>query len=240
MTRQQHLLIVEDDVSVRSLISAFLEKENFRVTTASDANEAQSLLNKTSFDMVLIDLGLPDEDGLVIARKLKARSDVPIVFVTQRADDGSKLAGLEMGGDDYITKPFNPKELVARIRNILRRKGGDHGGASQAQVFSFGDWRIDLARRQLLDTGSGEVTLTRAEFDLLAALVLANGRVLSRDFLIDAISSHSEDISDRTVDVLVSRVRKKLEDDEKPPRIIITIPTLGYRLGVLANEIVDI
>jgi two-component system, OmpR family, torCAD operon response regulator TorR len=236
MTRQQHLLVVEDDVSIQSLMSAFLEKENFRVSTASDAAEAQSLLNKMSFDMVLIDLGLPDEDGLVIARKLKARSDIPIVFVTQRDDDDSKLAGLEMGGDDYITKPFNPKELVARIRNILRRKGGDgDGSAPRSQVFSLGDWRIDLDRRQLFGS-TGEVTLTRAEFDLLAALVLANGRVLSRDFLIDAVSSHSEDVSDRTVDVLVSRIRKKMGDDQKHSRIIVTIPTLGYRLGVSATE----
>lgn len=237
MSREANLLIVEDEPSVSSLLSAYLEQEGFQVTCAGTASDALKLFGQKSFDLVLLDLGLPDEDGLVVARQLRARAQTPIIFVTQRANDMDRITGLEMGGDDYVTKPFNPRELTARIRNVLRRgSGGAKVPAKNKSSFRFSGWQLDLERRELSHDEKGQANLTRAELDLLAALVQANGRYLSRDFLIDAISQNADGASSKTVDVLVSRLRRKIESDPKSPELVVTVPGYGYKLGVAVES----
>ena len=230
MSKLPHLLVVEDDPAVQSLTTAFLETEGFQVTAVESAAETHASLQTATYDLILLDLGLPDEDGLVVARQIRSKSEVPIIFVTNRSDDADKIAALEMGGDDYVTKPFNPKELSARIKSVLRRTGSLGRNSPDAIMMKFGNWQLDLEGRQLLDRGNIETQLTRAEFDLVSALVSASGRVLSRDQLLDAISQ-GEEVTDRTVDVLVSRIRKKIEQDRSNPQIIVTVPGIGYRLG---------
>ncbi|MGH1419055.1 MAG: response regulator transcription factor [Hyphomicrobiaceae bacterium] len=230
---KHHLLVVEDDPAIRALIIAFLEKENYRVSGAATAAAAEKKINKFGFDLIVLDLGLPDEDGLVVARKLRARSYTPIIFVTQREDRETKLAALDLGGDDYLTKPFDPHELAARIRNILRRAHLASDNAVRGSIIRFSDLELDLDRRSLVAFDGDSIDLTRAEFDLLAALVHARSRVLSRDRLLDAISScQSDETSERLVDVLISRLRRKLEPQGKPWQLIRTVPGVGYQLGV--------
>lgn len=233
MSKQARLLVVEDDAAVRALLVAYLEKDDYRVDGAPTAADAEKLLQSCDYAMVLLDLGLPDEDGLVVARRLRARSTVPIVFVTERSADADKIAALELGGDDYLTKPFNPRELSARVRNILSRAGGQLPSARSEEAISIGGWRLDLGKRVLEDGGGKTLTLTRAEYDILRSLVMAKGRVLSREALLDAISStRSDDVSDRTIDVLISRLRRKMESDPKSPQVILTVPGVGYRLNL--------
>lgn len=230
MQQRARLLIVEDEPSVRALLSAYLEAENFSVVEAASAQEAIRNFQSQRVDLVLLDLELPDEDGLVVARQLRAKSDVPIIFVTQRDDDTTRIAGLEIGGDDYVTKPFNARELLARIRNILKRSGHGQQGQEDRTRWAFSDLVLDEARRSLTRENGDEVSLTGAEFDLLTALVRANGRVLSRDFLLDAVRQGADEAQPKLVDVLVSRLRKKIEPGS-PPTLIVTVKGHGYKLG---------
>lgn len=232
MQHRPKLLVVEDEPSVRALLSAYLEAENFSVLEAPTAQDAIRTFQSQRVDLVLLDLELPDEDGLVVARQLRAKSDVPIIFVTQRDDDMMRIAGLELGADDYVTKPFNARELLARIRNVLKRSGREGSPSSDdTALWSFSDLTLDEARRSLIRNGEDEVSLTGAEFDLLTALVRANGRVLSRDFLLDAVRQGTDEAQPKLVDVLVSRLRKKIES-ANPPKLIVTVKGHGYKLGV--------
>jgi two-component system torCAD operon response regulator TorR len=169
---------------------------------------------------------------VVVARRIRASSTIPLVFVTQRAADADKIAGLEMGADDYVTKPFNPRELSARVRNILARTDRSRSRQGQDDVVRFGKWVLDLGRYTLMDPASNAVTLTRAEFDVLKALLLAGGRAVTRQMLLDAIGQKNPESSDRAIDVLVSRLRRKLETGEGSPALIITVLGVGYRIGV--------
>jgi two-component system, OmpR family, torCAD operon response regulator TorR len=236
MSRRPRLLMVEDDPAILSLFGAYLEKEGYQVVGAATAASAEALVKKQEFDLILLDLGLPDEDGLVVARRIRASSTVPLVLVTQRSADADKIAGLELGADDYVTKPFNPRELSARIRNILAR--ADRGASRQVleDVVRFGGWTLDLGRYTLTDGGGNAVPLTRAEFDVLKALLQASGRAVTREMLLDAIRARNTEGSDRAIDVLVSRLRRKLESGEGPPTIIITVLGVGYRIGVPVNR----
>jgi two-component system torCAD operon response regulator TorR len=190
------------------------------------------MVKKQEFDLILLDLGLPDEDGLVVARRIRASSTTPLVFVTQRASDADKIAGLELGADDYVTKPFNPRELSARVRNILAR--ADRSGSRQGpeDLVRFGEWVLDLGRYTLRDGAGNAVPLTRAEFDVLKALLLASGRAVTREMLLDAIRPKNPEGSDRAIDVLVSRLRRKLESGDGRPTVIVTVLGVGYRIGV--------
>jgi two-component system torCAD operon response regulator TorR len=233
MSTQIRLLVVEDDPALRALLIAYLEKDNYRVEGASTAAEAEKLLGSRHYAMILLDLGLPDEDGLVVARRLRTKSTVPIIFVTQRSGDADRIIGLEMGADDYIVKPFNPRELSARVRNILNRTSPMARDAQTEAPIAIGSWRLDLGKRLLRDGEGKQLAITRAEFDILRSLSAVKGRVQSRDALLDAIgSSSSDDVSDRTIDVLISRLRKKIEADPRSPRIILTVPGVGYRLDL--------
>jgi len=232
MSRRPRLLVVEDDPAILALFVAYLEKDGYQVAGAATAASAEAMVKKQEFDLILLDLGLPDEDGLVVARRLRASSTTPLVFVTQRASDADKIAGLELGADDYVTKPFNPRELSARVRNILAR--ADRSGSRQGpeDLVRFGEWVLDLGRYTLRDGGGSTVPLTRAEFDVLKALLLASGRAVTREMLLDAIRPKNPEGSDRAIDVLVSRLRRKLESGDGRATVIVTVLGVGYRIGV--------
>ena len=225
--KNSHILLVEDDELTRNLLKAYLEKEAFTVSTASDGQEMIALLDRENFDLVFLDLNLPDEDGLSLARRLRAKSAVPLIVLTSRQSQQDRIAALEIGADDYVTKPFDPLELVLRARNLLGRSGGPSDAATNDSR-SFAGWTLNLDARILINDSGAVVSLTRTEFNLLAAMAAAPRRVLSRDHLLDAIARGSDSPSDRTVDVTVSRLRRKIERDPRSPGIIVTVPGLGY------------
>lgn len=235
MGRDYHVLVLEDEPATRALLASLLEAEGYRVTPAELGAQALDLIARYNFDLILLDLNLPDEDGLFIARELRAKSDVGIIMLTSRKEDIDRVIGLEMGADDYVTKPFFPRELVARVKNLLRRlapaRGTRRDPAAGREVRRFDGWAMDLARRTLTNPQEREIGLTRAEFDLLTALVNSAGRVLSRDQLLDAIGSQFWTPVDRTIDVLVSRLRRKMEVDPKSPTIILTSHGYGYKFA---------
>jgi two-component system torCAD operon response regulator TorR len=232
MASHHRILLVEDDPSVRALLSAYLIKEGFEVSEAENARQFHSQFSRERIDLVLLDLNLPDEDGFVLARSLRQKSAVPMIMVTSREQTDDRIHGLEMGADDYVSKPFDPRELIARIRSLLRRSQTGGMCVRAANSRTFADYVIDLDRHLLSRSDGRPVRLTRAEFDLLAALALADGRVLSRDQLIDAVSRRDEPPLDRTIDVIISRLRRKIEDDPRRPEILVTVPAYGYRLRV--------
>jgi DNA-binding response OmpR family regulator len=222
------LLIVEDDASFGMIMAAYLDAGGYETTRVMNGREVFGRLERGRYDMILLERNLPDEDGLSIMRSLRARSDVPIVIVSARHGTSDRLAALEMGADDYIIKPFEPRELVARVRNIIRRyRGTDR----KTNLFRFAGWELDVDRHALRN-GSGQSTvLTPAEFDLLLALAKNRGHVMSRGQLIDAIVHTEPPESERAVDVLMSRLRKKIEQDADDPKILLTIRGHGYRLA---------
>ncbi|MCC7166845.1 MAG: response regulator transcription factor [Rhodospirillales bacterium] len=230
MNGASHILIVEDDLFVQSLLAAFLEKEGFRASRASSGKEMLAMLDQVPVDLVLLDLNLPDEDGLTLARLIRARSRLPIVVLTAREGRDSRLAALEIGADDYLVKPFDPEELALRLRNLLSRtKGGglaERQGADSKAV-RFEGFTLDLANRSLTAPDGQAIALSPGEYNLMAALARAPGRVLSRGHLLDAVSRSEESPTERLIDVLVSRLRKKTNRRD----LIATVPGLGYRFG---------
>jgi DNA-binding response OmpR family regulator len=222
------LLIVEDDAAFGMIMAAYLDAAGYQTVRVTRGREAFGRLDRGRFDIVLLDLNLPDEDGLAIMRSLRARSDVPIVIVSGRKGAADRIAALEMGADDYVIKPFEPRELVARVSNILRRC---RRSESKRTVFRFAGWELDVDRHVLRARGGKPAVLTPAEFDLLLALVRHRGLVMSRAQLIDAIVHADPPESDRAIDVLISRIRKKIERDADNPTILLTIRGHGYRLA---------
>ncbi|MDA1091204.1 MAG: response regulator transcription factor [Proteobacteria bacterium] len=236
MPNNKHLLIVEDDELVQSLLAAYMQNEGFKVSIASTGKEMLACIDSETIDLVLLDLGLPDEDGLVLARQVRARSSLPIIVVTARKDQKNRLAALKIGADDYLTKPFDPEELSLRVRNILGR--ADDGDTSteealreRTEIFKFQGWVLDAGGHILTGPDGDKVSLTRAEFNLLCALAKAPNRVLSRDYLLDAVSQDADAPTDRLIDVLISRVRKKIEPNPKKPEIITTVVGCGYKFS---------
>ncbi|NQU61508.1 MAG: response regulator transcription factor [Rhodospirillales bacterium] len=232
---KKHLLIVEDDELVQSLLAAYMQNEDFKVSLAATGKEMLACIDSETIDLVLLDLGLPDEDGLVLARQVRARSSLPIIVLTARKEQKDRLAALEIGADDYLTKPFDPEELVLRVRNLLGRS--ESGATNEAlkertEIFKFEGWTLDAGGHSLTGPKDKNVSLTRAEFNLLASLARAPNRVLSRDYLLDAVSQDADAPTDRLIDVLVSRVRKKIEKNPKKPEIITTVIGCGYKFSV--------
>ena len=217
---------------VQSLLAAYLEDEGFAVSCALTGGEMRAVLNREAIHLILLDLTLPDEDGLVLARQVRARSTVPIIVLTARRGQDDRLAALDIGADDYMTKPFDPRELILRIRNLLGRSGGD---ALEVSVLRFEGWVLDVAGRSLAAPDGRDVALTPGEFNLLAALAKAANRVLSRGFLLDAVSQDADLPSDRMIDVYVSRLRRKIEANPGKPRLIVTIPGHGYKLAATTS-----
>ncbi len=188
---KQRLLIVEDDEMVQSLLSAYLQRENFLISLASTGKEMLACADSEKLDLILLDLGLPDEDGLTLTRQIRARSNIPIIVLTARLGKSDRLAALEVGADDYMTKPYDPEELILRIRNLLGRttvQNGTSEASSLQETYRFAGWSMDLAARTLSNPTKDQVLFTRAEFNLMAALAKAPNRVLSRAHLLDAIS----------------------------------------------------
>lgn len=225
-----HALVIDDDRGVRSLIRRVLEADGFEVDEADDEATVAALTRDHAYGIITLDLGLASGSGLDIARRLRARSNTPIIMVTARSDVMDRVIGLEVGADDYITKPFHVRELLARVHSVLRRvsqKSPPPADAAGEEVFSIGDLRL-FAERNLLLAGDGrEVRLTACELKCLAALARAGGRALSRDTLLDAIHGSGSGAFDRAVDSLITRLRKKLPDGT-----IRTARSLGYQIGV--------
>ncbi len=228
------VLLVEDDQLTQSLLKSYLEKESFVVSTACDAKEMSRFLKAQQFALLLLDLGLPDEDGLVLIRQIRMVSDIPIVVITSRADQTDRISALEMGADDYLTKPFDPMELVLRVQNIIKRadREGRTVKTKNERLPVGKGWILRLDSHCLLDDTGHTVSLTRAEYDILVALARAPNRVLSRDQLLDATAHFGNEPSERTIDVLIGRLRRKLGTAENNESPIKTISGSGYMLSI--------
>ncbi len=221
------ILIVEDDEEIARLVRDLLMREGFRVETAGDADAMRAAMARFAPDLIILDLMLPGEDGLSICRNLRARGDVPVLMLTAKSDDIDRVLGLEMGADDYLTKPFNPRELLARVRAILRRTRGETQPNGNRR-YGFEGFVIDLDARILAAPGGDPVQLTSAEFDLLTCFVERPRRVLSRDQLLDWTRGRGGEPFDRTIDMAVSRLRKKIEAAAPEAKFITTIRNNGY------------
>ncbi len=240
MDTSPHILIVDDDREIRDLLSRFLAKNGYRATGAADGREMRRALSERAIDLIILDLMLPGEDGLTLCRNLRAESGVPVIMLTAKGDEVDRIVGLEMGADDYLAKPFNPRELMARIKAVLRRAGAPAGGLSGGRqadtgaVLSFSGWRLDLDRRELTSPDGILVPLSGGEFGLLAALAGHPGRVLSRDQLLDLARGRDALPFDRSIDVQVSRLRRKIEANPREPALIKTVRGGGY---LFASEV---
>ncbi len=210
-----------------ALLDAYLEKEGYDITSVTTGKEMFNVLKHHPVDLIMLDLTLPDEDGLTLTRQIRARSNIPVIIMTARQGMEDRLAGLDIGADDFLTKPFDPREMVLRVRNVLTRTG--ERGDIRSENVAFDGWLLDLSARTLADTDGGDVALTNSEFNLLAALAKAPNRVLSRGHLLDAVASNDEPPTDRMIDVFVSRLRKKIEKNPKKPAYIVTVPGHGYK-----------
>ena len=226
-----HILIVDDHHEIRELVSRALIKDGFRVSVAADGRAMRQVLADNRIDLILLDLMLPGEDGLSLCRNVRARSNVPIIMLTAKGDEVDRVIGLEMGADDYLPKPFGSRELVARIKAVLRRSREDAtstGGVEQPKVYRFDRWRLDTSRRELIRDDDVVVPLSTGEYDLLLVFVERPQRVLSRDQLLDLARGRSATALDRSIDTQVSRLRRKLEKDATDPNIIKTVWGGGY------------
>jgi DNA-binding response OmpR family regulator len=219
------ILIIEDDARLAAMVAAYLAESGFRVIARESAAEGLAALRREPFDALILDVMLPDRDGFAVCSEIRATSDVPVLMLTARGEAADRVVGLELGADDYLPKPFNPRELLARLRAILRRRKGGVGGAPES--LRFGRLEIDRAARVVRVDGE-ERPLTSFQFDLLVALAEHAGRVLSRERLMDLVRGGALESFDRSIDVHVSRIRAAIEDDPKKPRRIITVRGAGY------------
>jgi DNA-binding response OmpR family regulator len=222
------ILVVDDEPKILKTVRAYLENAGFRVATAEDGQRALTVFRHERPALVILDLGLPAIDGLDVARALRRESDVPIIMLTARVDEADKLVGLEMGADDYVTKPFSPRELVARVRAVLRRMDPAREAAPPPIV--AGEVTIDLERRQVV-VGGQDVDLTATEFDLLVVLARHLGRVFTRMELLDRVQGYAFEGYERTVDAHVKNLRQKIEPDPRQPRYVLTVYGVGYKFG---------
>lgn len=231
-----HILVVDDDRDIRDLLAKFLERQRLRVTAVRDAREARRALPLGHFQLIVLDLMLPGESGLDFARWLRIQSSVPIVMLTALGEEADRIVGLELGADDYLAKPFNPRELLARIRAILRRAAepADAPDEKPLRALVFNGWTLEPTRRRLLNPDGVEVPLTGGEYDLLIALVERANKVLTRDMLLDLLRGRQAGPFDRAIDVAISRLRRKLEDNGRQAQLIKTVRGGGY---VLAAEV---
>ncbi len=227
--RPPRILVVDDDAGIRDLLSDYLRKQDMGVQTARDGREMDERLAGFEPDLVVMDLMLPGEDGLALTRRLKADRDVPVIMLSARGEDIDRIVGLEVGADDYLPKPFNPRELLARIRAVLRRGGGGRNGDGEGvgERYDFGPFTVDLAAQRLL-RGDDEIAVTHAEFALLKIFIEHPNRALSRDQIMDWLKGFERDPFDRSIDVRVTRLRRKLEDDPANPVYIRTVWGQGY------------
>ena len=235
----KHVLIVDEDREARSALAGHLERNGYRITTASTGLALQRALERTRVDLVVLDVLMGDDEGLRLCRSLLATSDVPVILITRRADDVDRIVGLEMGADDYLVKPLNYREMVARIRNLLRRMNGharETEITSRARLYRFGGWQLDIVARELCDPHGKPKPLRSSEYRVLASLLAHGNRVVSRGRLIELARGRDADPFDRSIDVRISRLRQILGDDARGPRIIKTVHGEGYVIGVVVER----
>ncbi|UZE52198.1 response regulator [Rhodopseudomonas sp. P2A-2r] len=239
MQNGAHILVVDDHREIRDLVSRALAKEGFRVSVAADGRAMHKVLANGRIDLILLDLMLPGEDGLSLCRNLRAGSNIPIIMLTAKGEEVDRVIGLEMGADDYLPKPFGSRELVARIRAVLRRsrsKLNELDIASRPKRYRFDRWQLDVSTRELLNDDGITVPLSTGEYDLLIALVERPQHVLNRDQLLDLARGRSANAIDRSIDTQVSRLRKKLERDPADPKIVKTVWGGGYMFAPAVKQ----
>ncbi|MDK1023461.1 MAG: response regulator [Gammaproteobacteria bacterium] len=233
------LLVVDDDTEIRDLLAHYLAKENFRVITAKSGETVARILSEQRIHLVILDLMMPGEDGLSICRRIRVNSTIPIIILTAKGEEIDRIIGLEMGADDYMAKPFNPRELVARIKAVLWRTTHiykDPGQDTQDETLAFDEWKINLSERKVLSPDGSNIELSSGEFDLLLAFVSNPKRILTRDQLLDLTKGRTLDPYDRSIDVQVSRLRRKIETDPQKPTIIKTVRGVGYTFTPAVNR----
>ncbi|EQM68920.1 response regulator [Pseudomonas solani] len=243
MAMVPRVLVVDDDPVIRELLRTYLGDEGYEVFCAADAEQAEVLLAETSHlgqpvELVLLDIRLPGKDGLTLTRELRVRSEIGIILITGRNDEIDRIVGLECGADDYVIKPLNPRELVSRTKNLVRRvrhAQAEHNPVRQV-LKQFGDWLLDADRRRIIDSSGHETLLTQGEFQLLSTFLRNSGHTLNRDQLMDQIRNREWLPNDRSIDVLVGRLRRKLRDDPADPQLIITIHGAGYLFTATPSE----
>ncbi len=226
-----HVLAIDDDPSIRQMIADYLGDNDMRVTTLASGREIDDVMARETIDLLILDLKLPGEDGMQIARKLRGDSDLPIIMLTGRKDDADRVMGLELGADDYLTKPFSPRELLARIRALLRRSRAKEtvaDGLARIRAYRFAGWELSVRLRRLKTPAGEIVVLTNNEFNLLAAFLAAPQRVLSREQLLNLSRLHNDEVYDRSIDVQVGRLRKKIEPKGSKVQLIHTERGAGY------------
>ncbi len=227
----ERVLMIEDDEALADMVAEYLGEAGYQVTSRGEAMSGLELIRRNEFDVLILDVMLPDLDGFEVCRKVRAESDLPILMLTARGDETDRIVGLELGADDYLPKPFNPRELLARLKAILRRRGAAPG----ARTLRFGNLEIDREARIVRVEGR-ERSLTSYQFDLLAALANKAGRVMSRERLMDSVKGEPLEAFDRSIDVHISRIRSAIEDDPKHPRRILTIRGAGYVFAQSQDE----
>jgi two-component system, OmpR family, response regulator len=237
MERPARILVVDDDPGIRSLLGEYLERNGFRVSIATDGREMRRALDEARPDLVVLDVMLPGEDGLALCRDLRAGSKLPVIMLTARADEVDRILGLEMGADDYLAKPFSPRELLARINSVLRRTRALPPPDGPAHAVRFAGWTLDLATRELVAPDGVVVSLSGGEFRLLAVFVEHPNRVLDRNRLMDLARGRESAPFDRSIDVQVSRLRARLRDEGREPRIIKTVRNEGYVLAAAVERV---
>ncbi|SIQ24796.1 MULTISPECIES: response regulator [unclassified Bosea (in: a-proteobacteria)] len=236
MDHIDHVLVVDDDREIRDLVSSYLKKNGLRVTTAADGRQMRAFLEADRVDLIVLDVMMPGDDGLVLCRELRAgkHKATPVLMLTARADDTDRIVGLEMGADDYLAKPFVARELLARIKAVLRRTRmmpPNLQVTEAGQLLAFGEWQLDTVARHLLDADGTAVALSGAEYRLLRVFLDHPQRVLSRDQLLNLTQGREAELFDRSIDLLVSRVRQRLRDDAREPAYIKTVRSEGYVLA---------
>ena len=224
----KHILVVDDDREIRTLLADYLEKNGLRVSTLPDGRELMRTLEEKAVDLLVLDLMMPGVDGLTLCRELRSKSRLPVLILSARGEEVDRIVGLEMGADDYLAKPFHPRELLARIRAVLSRSGGGDL-VTPAESYRFGGRRLDTIRRVIEHADGRTVPLSGAEFQLLSIFVTRPNRVLSRDLLVELTQGREAPAYDRSIDILVSRLRRKMEDDPKTPKLILTVRSGGYQ-----------
>ena len=231
-----HLLVVDDDTELRNLLGDYLRKNGYHVSLAADGKDMRKILADNAIDLIVLDLMLPNEDGLVLCRNLRVNSNIPVIMLTAKGDETDRIIGLEMGADDYLPKPFNPRELLARIKSVLRRAHAltDSPESKGGRYLQFAHWQLDTVTRNLLAKDGLVVALSGGEYRLLKIFLEHGNRLLSRELLLDLTQGKDIDPFDRSIDVQISRLRHRLGDDAKEPAIIKTIRGEGY---ILVTEV---
>lgn len=230
---EAHILIVDDERDIREPLGAYLARSGYRVSKAASAAEARQILAAYGIDLVILDIMMPGEDGLSLTRHIRATSETPVILLTALAEDADRIVGLEIGADDYVVKPFNPRELLARVRVVLRRvgSGAQRMRAPEARACAFGPWVLKTGERELIGEDGVALPLSTGEFNLLLALVERPRMVLTRDQLLDLTQGREASAFDRSIDNQVSRLRRKIEADPKDPKLIKTVWGGGYTLA---------